>query len=188
MARQRRRSFRSAQRHTCIAAYFLFAPVDYILARNRASDAPNPALYAALLSTVHMLLFAMMVRLYSARTRRDSLFLAMIAFACMLAAAVLTVDTAYLAFFLVFLTLGISTFVALEMERGAEQRVRDADYSGQPASAKTRSRARSSIRNCRACRAAARRTFIFYVAAIYGRLSRLVFHAAAVDDRLFGKC
>jgi transglutaminase-like putative cysteine protease len=103
-----------------IAAYFLFAPVDYILARNRASDAPNPALYAALLSTVHMLLFAMMVRLYSARTRRDSLFLAMIAFACMLAAAVLTVDTAYLAFFLVFLTLGISTFVALEMERGAE--------------------------------------------------------------------
>jgi len=72
----------------CIAAYFLFAPVDYFLARNRASDAPNPALYAALLSTVHMLLFAMMVRLYSARTRRDSLFLAMIAFACMLAAAV----------------------------------------------------------------------------------------------------
>jgi transglutaminase-like putative cysteine protease len=103
-----------------IAGYFLFAPVDYIFARNRASDAPNPALYAALLSTVHMLLFAMMVRLYSARTRRDSLFLAMIAFACMLAAAVLTVDTAYLAFFLVFLTLGISTFIALEMERGAE--------------------------------------------------------------------
>jgi len=103
-----------------IAGYFLFAPVDYILARNRASDAPNPALYAALLSTVHLLLFAMMVRLYSARTRRDSLFLAMIAFACMLAAAVLTVDTAYLAFFLVFLTLGISTFIALEMERGAE--------------------------------------------------------------------
>jgi hypothetical protein len=104
----------------CIAGYFLFAPVDYILARNRASDAPNPALYAALLATVHMLLFAMMVRLYSARTRRDSLFLAMIAFACMLAAAVLTVDTAYLAFFLIFLTLGISTFIALEMERGAE--------------------------------------------------------------------
>jgi hypothetical protein len=104
----------------CIAGYFLFAPVDYILARNRATEAPNPALYAALLSTVHMLLFAMMVRLYSARTRRDSLFLAMIAFACMLAAAVLTVDTAYLAFFLIFLTLGSSTFIALEMERGAE--------------------------------------------------------------------
>lgn len=115
-----------------IAAYFLFAPVDYILARNRASDAPNPALYAALLSTVHMLLFAMMVRLYSARTRRDSLFLAMIAFACMLAAAVLTVDTAYLAFFLVFLTLGISTFIALEMERGAENASAAPILSGSP--------------------------------------------------------
>ena len=115
-----------------IAGYFLFAPVDYILARNRASDAPNPALYAALLSTVHLLLFAMMVRLYSARTRRDSLFLAMIGFACMLAAAVLTVDTAYLAFFLVFLTLGISTFVALEMERGAENASAAPIVSGSP--------------------------------------------------------
>src|SRR5580698_2848854 len=93
----------------CIAGYFLLAPVDYFWARNRASDAPNPSLYAALLATVHLLLFAMMVRLYSARTRRDSLFLAMIAFACMLAAAVLTVNTSYLAFFLIFLTLGIST-------------------------------------------------------------------------------
>ncbi len=115
-----------------IAGYFLFAPVDYILARNRASDAPNPALYGALLSTVHMLLFAMMVRLYSARTRRDSLFLAMIAFACMLAAAVLTVDTAYLGFFLVFLTLGISTFIALEMERGAENASAAPIVSGSP--------------------------------------------------------
>jgi len=115
-----------------IAGYFVFAPVDYILARNRASDAPNPTLYAALLSTVHMLLFAMMVRLYSARTRRDSLFLAMIAFACMLAAAVLTVDTAYLGFFLVFLTLGISTFIALEMERGAENASAAPIVSGSP--------------------------------------------------------
>jgi transglutaminase-like putative cysteine protease len=103
-----------------MAGYFLFAPVDYVFARNRAADAPNPALYGALIATVHLLLFAMMVRLYSARERRDSLFLAMISFACMLAAAVLTVDTAYLAFFLVYLALGISTFIGLEMQRGAE--------------------------------------------------------------------
>src|ERR1700722_12818261 len=118
--RGRAPEFSSRKATYFIAGYFLFAPVDYVLARNRATDAPNPALYAALLATVHMLLFAMMVRLYSARTRRDSLFLAVIAFACMLAAAVLTVDTAYLAFFLIFLTLGVSTFIALEMERGAE--------------------------------------------------------------------
>src|SRR5580704_5268957 len=103
-----------------VLGYFLLAPVDYTLARGRAADAPNPALYAALIATVHLLLFSMMVRLYSARERRDYLFLSVISFACMLAAAVLTVDTAYLAFFLVFLALGISTFIGLEMERGAE--------------------------------------------------------------------
>ncbi|HLW97309.1 MAG TPA: DUF3488 and transglutaminase-like domain-containing protein [Candidatus Acidoferrales bacterium] len=105
----------------CVAVYFFVViPVDYIWARNRAIDAPNPPLYAALLTTVHLLLFAMMARLYSGRSRRDSLFLAMLAFASMLAAAVLTVDTAYLVFFLVFIALGISTFVGLEVERGAE--------------------------------------------------------------------
>ena len=116
-----RRNFLSARRHILSLDIFCLLRWDYILARNRASDAPNPALLrGASFYGSHLLLFAMMVRLYSARTRRDSLFLAMIAFACMLAAAVLTVDTAYLAFFLVFLTLGISTFIALEMERGAE--------------------------------------------------------------------
>jgi protein-glutamine gamma-glutamyltransferase len=104
----------------CMAGYFLLAPVDYIFARNRAAGSPNPVLYGALIATVHLLLFAMMVRLYSARERRDSLFLAMIGFACMLAAAVLTINTAYLAFFLVFLALGISTFIGLEMQLGAE--------------------------------------------------------------------
>jgi transglutaminase-like putative cysteine protease len=104
----------------CFVVYFVYAPFDYFWARSRASDAPNPALYAALLTTVHLMLFAMIVRLYSARTRRDSLFLAMLAFAAMLSAAVLTVDTAFLAFFLVFLALGISTFIGLEVERGAE--------------------------------------------------------------------
>jgi hypothetical protein len=104
----------------CFVIYFVYAPFDYFWARSRASDAPNPALYAALLTTVHLMLFAMAVRLYSARTRRDSLFLAMLAFAAMLSAAVLTVDTAFLVFFLVFLALGISTFIGLEVERGAE--------------------------------------------------------------------
>ena len=105
----------------CMAAYFLFMPLDYLWAKDRAADAPNPALYAALLTAVHLLLFAMIVRLYSARTRRDSLFLAMLAFAAMLSAAVLTVGTAFLGYFLVFLALAISTFVGLEVERGAER-------------------------------------------------------------------
>jgi protein-glutamine gamma-glutamyltransferase len=103
----------------CLLAYFVFAPFDYFWARSRASDAPNPALYAALMTAVHLMLFAMVIRLYSARTRRDSLFLAMLSFAVMLSAAVLTVDTKFLIFFLVFLALGISTFIGFEVERGA---------------------------------------------------------------------
>lgn len=114
----------------CMVGYFLLAPADYLWARGRASDAPNPALYAALLTTVHLLLFAMMVRLYSSRERRDSLFLAMLAFASMLAAAVLTVDTAYLVFFFIFLVLGISTFIGLEMQRGAEGAAPDSLETG----------------------------------------------------------
>jgi transglutaminase-like putative cysteine protease len=116
-----------------VAAYFLYLPVDYLWAKDRAADAPNPSLYAALLATVHLLLFAMIVRLYSARTRRDSLFLAMLAFAAMLSAAVLTVGSAFLGFFLVFLMLGISTFVGLEVERGAEGAATPELSAGSPA-------------------------------------------------------
>ncbi len=103
-----------------LLAYFAFAPFDYFWARSRATDAPNPALYAALMTAVHLMLFAMVIRLYTARTRRDSLFLAMLSFAVMLSAAVLTVDTKFLIFFLIFLTLGISTFIGLEVDRGAD--------------------------------------------------------------------
>ena len=102
-------------------AYFVFFPFDlWFISRALATGAPNPVLYAALLATIHLLLFAMIVRLYSARTTRDSLFLALLAFVTMLAAAILTVDTTFLAFFLVFLVLSVSTFVGLEMRRSAE--------------------------------------------------------------------
>ena len=56
-----------------VIAYFLFYPVDlFVLSRNLAAAAPNPALYAALLATVHLVLFATLVRLFSARTDRKS--------------------------------------------------------------------------------------------------------------------
>src|SRR5580698_11425211 len=59
-----------------VLAYFLFFPLDlFFLSRNLADNAPNPALYAALLATIHLLLFASLVRLYSARTNRDYAFL-----------------------------------------------------------------------------------------------------------------
>ena len=104
-----------------VAAYFIFFPVDlWVVSRALMTSAPNPGLYAALLATVHLILFAMVVRLYSASSTRDYLFLVMLAFTAMLAAAILTVDTTFLIFFLVFLLLCVSTFVGLEIRRGAE--------------------------------------------------------------------
>jgi protein-glutamine gamma-glutamyltransferase len=102
-------------------SYFLFFPFDlWIVSRMLAAGAQNPALYAALLATIHLMLFATIVRLYSATTTRDYLFLTMMGFTSMLAAAILTVDTVFLAFFFVFLGLAVSTFVALEMWRSAQ--------------------------------------------------------------------
>jgi protein-glutamine gamma-glutamyltransferase len=102
-------------------AYFIFFPFDlWIISRMLAANAQNPSLYAALLATIHLMLFATFVRLYSAKTTRDYLFLTMMAFTSMLAAAILTVDTVFLAFFFIFLGLAVSTFVALEMWRSAQ--------------------------------------------------------------------
>ena len=101
--------------------YFLFFPIDLlIISRMLAAGAQNPGLYAGLLATVHLMLFATVIRLYSATTTRDYLFLTMMGFTAMLAAAILTVDTVFLAFFFIFLGLAVSTFVALEMWRSAQ--------------------------------------------------------------------
>src|SRR5271154_2259047 len=112
-------------------AYFIFFPIDlWVVSRILARDAQNPGLYAALLSTIHLMLFAIIVRLYSASTTRDYLFLTMMAFTSMLASAILTVDTVFLVFFFVFLALAISTFVGLEMWRSAQGAVTPPIESG----------------------------------------------------------
>jgi transglutaminase-like putative cysteine protease len=103
-----------------VLAYFLFFPFDlWVLSRKLAEGAPNASLYSALLAAVHLLLFATLVRLYSARSNRDYAFLAVLAFASILASAILTVDTSFLISLAVFLVLAVSTFVALEIRRGA---------------------------------------------------------------------
>ncbi|MGB6430539.1 MAG: DUF3488 and transglutaminase-like domain-containing protein [Candidatus Acidiferrales bacterium] len=104
-----------------VALYLVFFPIDlYWVSRSIAANAQNPSLMAALLAAIHLMLFVMIVRLFSAQSTRDHLFLAMLAFAAMLCAAILTVGTAYLAFFFAFLLLAISTFIGLEMRRSSE--------------------------------------------------------------------
>jgi len=103
-----------------VLIYFLFFPIDlWLLSRGMAEGAPNPQLYAALLAAIHLMLFATVVRLYSARTNRDSAFLAALAVAAMLSSAILTVETGFLVALAIFMVLSVSTFVALEMRRSA---------------------------------------------------------------------
>ena len=116
-----------------VLGYFLFFPADiWLFSRNLAADAPNPPLYAALLSAIHLLLFATVVRLYSARTTRHYVFLAMLAVTSMLASAILTVETGFLVALSVFLVLSVSTFVALEIRRSAAGAASQAFEAGSP--------------------------------------------------------
>lgn len=102
--------------------YLLFFPLDvWIVSRDLARGAPNPTVYGGLLAAIHLMLFAALVRLLSARETRDYLFLATLAFGMMLVSAILTVDTTFVVALLVFLALGVSTFVGLEMRRSAER-------------------------------------------------------------------
>lgn len=103
-----------------VVAYLPIFPIDaFFLSRAFAAASSNPALYGALLGSVHFLLFVMLIRLYSATTDRDALFLTMLAFAAILASAVLTIDTTFLGLFFLFLLFGVATFVGLELRRGS---------------------------------------------------------------------
>ena len=70
-------------------------------------------------ATVHLVLFIMVVKIFSVQRSRDHVYLAIIAFLSVLAAAVLTVDAIFFASFCLFLLLAASTFVSMEMRRSA---------------------------------------------------------------------
>ena len=113
----------------CVIAYLAFFPVDALfLSRFSVGNSSNPPLFAALLAAVHFLIFVTLVRFYSASNDRDALFLSMLSFAGILASAVLTVDTIFLALFFVFLLFGVSTFVGMELRHGAVGAVSPAPY------------------------------------------------------------
>lgn len=104
----------------CLLTYLAFFPVDALfVSRFFVGGSLNPLLFALLLAVVHFLIIAMLVRFYSASSDRDALFLCMLAFAAILAAAILTVDTLFLTLFLFFLLSGVATFIGLELRRGA---------------------------------------------------------------------
>jgi protein-glutamine gamma-glutamyltransferase len=72
-----------------------------------------------LAATVHLVLFAMVVRLFSLQRPRDHYMLAMLSFLMVLAAAVLTVGSVFLFSFAFFLLVAVVTFVLMEMRHSA---------------------------------------------------------------------
>ncbi|MFZ0990434.1 MAG: DUF3488 domain-containing protein, partial [Candidatus Sulfotelmatobacter sp.] len=89
-------------------AYFLFYAADYFLFSR-----------SFLFATVHLVLFAVVVRTFSLRRDRDYVMLTIVAFLMVLAASVLTVDSIFLAFFAGFMLMAVVSFVLLEMRRSA---------------------------------------------------------------------
>src|SRR6202140_4296215 len=75
-------------------------------------------------ATVHLVLFTMVVRLFSLQRTRDHYMLAVLAFLMVPAAAVLTVGSVFILSFASFLLVAIVTFVLMEMQHSvAEQTV-----------------------------------------------------------------
>jgi transglutaminase-like putative cysteine protease len=98
--------------------YFIFYACDYLLLSR-----------SFLLATVHLVLFAVVVRTFSLRRDRDNTMLAILAFLMVLASAVLTVDSVFLFFFAAFLLTAVVTFILMEMRRSGKEAQFQAQHS-----------------------------------------------------------
>jgi transglutaminase-like putative cysteine protease len=92
-------------------AYIGFYPVDYFF----ISRAFIPA-------AIHLVFFVAVVKILTARTNRDYLFLKVIAFLELLAACIVSASFNFFVFLLLFLVLGVATFASSEI-RQSRQRV-----------------------------------------------------------------
>jgi hypothetical protein len=106
----KRRTLIIPERWTTVltVVYMAFYLVDYLSISGNFLNA-----------TVHLVLFVMVVRLFSAQRDRDHYFLSAISFLMVLAAALLTVDSVFLLAFGGFLLMAVATFVLMEMKRAS---------------------------------------------------------------------
>jgi hypothetical protein len=100
-------------------AYFVFYLVDFFLLS-----------HSFLTATVHLVLFAAVVRSFSLRRDRDYTMLAILAFLMVLASAVLTVDSVFMLFFAAFMVMAVATFILMEMRRSVLAAHFQARHSG----------------------------------------------------------
>jgi transglutaminase-like putative cysteine protease len=90
--------------------YLVFYAVDYFYISG-----------SFLSASVHMVLFSLVVKIFSVHRDRDLLYLIVLAFLMVLSAAVLTVDTMFLITFALFIMAAMSAFIGLEMRRSERQ-------------------------------------------------------------------
>jgi protein-glutamine gamma-glutamyltransferase len=101
-------------------AYVAFYLADYFLISGGFLNA-----------TVHLVLFVMVVRLFSARQDRDFYFLSVIAFLMVLSAALLTVDSVFLLAFAAFMLTAVVAFILMEMRHiSTKAKVHSRDWGG----------------------------------------------------------
>jgi protein-glutamine gamma-glutamyltransferase len=107
----KRRMITISERSTTLLTlvYFGFFAADYFV----VSRGFLPA-------TIHLAVFAVIVRMFSLRRLRDQVTLAILAFLMVLAAAILTVDSLFLLSFAAFLLIAVATFVLFEMRHSLE--------------------------------------------------------------------
>src|SRR5205823_266856 len=72
-------------------------------------------------ATVHLVLFVMLVRLFSAQRDRDHYLLAVLSFLMVLSAAVLTVDSTFLIALAGFVLVAVATFILMEMAHSSQK-------------------------------------------------------------------
>jgi transglutaminase-like putative cysteine protease len=74
-----------------------------------------------LFATVHLVFFLVVIKILTARTHRDDLFVAAIAFLELLAAALLSINFNFFVFLALYLTFGIATLTSSEIRRSVER-------------------------------------------------------------------
>jgi len=116
-----RRTFFIPERWTTILTlgYVAFSLADYFLISSGFLNA-----------SVHLVLFVMVLRIFSAQRDRDYYFLSILAFLMVLAAAVLTVDGTFLLAFAGFMLVAVVTFILMEMRHASAKATTGAKESG----------------------------------------------------------
>ena len=74
-----------------------------------------------LTATVHLVMCGLVVKMFSPLRDRDYVLLSALSFAMVLAASVLTVDSAFFLAFCIFLLMAVGTFILLQMRRASAQ-------------------------------------------------------------------